>query len=63
MPNPMQLFGNILGKAQLEGTGCWRQFKDWFNYRLIEDLDALKQSLREAVAEIQEPTLWNYLCP
>ena len=43
--------------------GCWRQVKDWFNYRLIEDLDALKQSLGEAIAEIQEPTLWNYLCP
>ena len=43
--------------------GCWRQVKDWFNYRLIEDLDALKQSLGEAIAEIQEPILWNYLCP
>ena len=43
--------------------GCWRQVKDWFNYRLIEDLDALKRSLGEAIAEIQEPILWNYLCP
>jgi hypothetical protein len=43
--------------------GCWRQIKDWFNYRLIEDLDALRQSLGEAIAEIQEPILWNYLCP
>ena len=40
--------------------GCWRQVKDWFNYRLIEDIDALKQSLGEATDEIQEPILWNY---
>jgi len=43
--------------------GCWSQVKDWFNYRLIEDLDGLKQSLGEALAEIHEPIVWNYLCP
>ena len=43
--------------------GCWNQVKDWYNYRLIEDLDALKQSLRDAITEIHEPVVWNYLCP
>ena len=43
--------------------GCWKQVTDWFNYRLIEDLDALKQQLGEAVADINEPNVWNYLCP
>jgi hypothetical protein len=43
--------------------GCWNQVKDWYNYRLIKDLDALKQSLRDAITEIHEPVVWNYLCP
>lgn len=43
--------------------GCWNQVKDWFNYRLIEDLDALKQRLGDAITEITEPHIWNYLCP
>lgn len=42
---------------------CWNQLDDWFNYRLIEDLDELKTTLLDALYEIDEPNLFNYLLP
>lgn len=41
---------------------CWDQVKEWFNYRLIDDLEELEQALLDALAEINEPGIWNYLC-
>lgn len=42
---------------------CWKQVGTWYKYRLIEDLKELKQSLSRALSQIDEPNLFNYLCP
>jgi len=40
---------------------CWNQVDDWFTYRLIDDLDELKETLQTALSEIDEPNLFKYL--
>lgn len=42
---------------------CWNQLKSWYNYRLIEDLDQLEQTLQNGLAEIENPDIFSYLCP
>jgi hypothetical protein len=42
---------------------CWNQFKDWFKYRLIEDLPTLKQTLPTAFTTIPEPDIIGHICP
>lgn len=42
---------------------CWNQLDEWFNYRLIEDIETLKAELLVALDEISEPNLFNYLLP
>jgi hypothetical protein len=42
---------------------CWNQFKDWFKYRLIEDLPELKQTISTAFTTIAEPNIIDYICP
>ncbi|AKH96618.1 transposase [Halanaeroarchaeum sulfurireducens] len=42
---------------------CWNQLEDWFNYRLVEDLDQLKSMLLNAFPSIDPPQISNYLCP
>lgn len=42
---------------------CWNQFKSWYKYRFIEDLDALKGTLSSAFAAIDEPDILDYIYP
>lgn len=42
---------------------CWNQFKDWFKYRLIEDLPTLKQTLATDVTTIYESDILGHICP
>lgn len=42
---------------------CWNQLEDWFNYRLVEDIDQLKSMLLNAFPRIDPPKISNYLCP
>ncbi len=42
---------------------CWNQFKSWYRYRFIEDLETLKGTLSSAFASINEPDILNYICP
>jgi hypothetical protein len=42
---------------------CWNQFKDWFKYRLIEDLSELKQTIATAFPTITEPDIIDHICP
>lgn len=43
--------------------GCWDQLNEWFKHRLIPDLPTLKQYLATGILQIDEPNIWNYLCP
>lgn len=43
--------------------GCWNQLESWFNYRLVQDLDQLKDLLQTALSTIDPPDISNYLCP
>lgn len=42
---------------------CWNQLDEWFNHLLIEDLEQLQAELRVALAELNEPNVFNYLLP
>ena len=42
---------------------CWNQLDEWFNYRLIDDLDQLQAELRVALGELSVPNVFNYLLP
>lgn len=42
---------------------CWNQLDEWFNHRLIEDLEHLQAELRMALKELSEPNVFNYLLP
>ena len=41
---------------------CWNQFKSWYRYRFIEDLETLKGTLSSAFALINEPNILNDIC-
>lgn len=43
--------------------GYWDRLQEWFKYRLVPDLSTLKQLLRRALPAIDEPNIWQYLCP
>jgi transposase len=43
--------------------GCWDQLKEWLKHRLLPDLSTVKQRLASGIPQIDEPTIWNYLCP
>jgi len=42
---------------------CWIQLDEWFNHRLIEDLDHLQDESKTALAALSEPNVFNYLLP
>lgn len=43
--------------------GCWDRLQGWFKHRFIPDLPTLKRHLRRGLPTIDEPNIWNYLCP
>lgn len=42
---------------------CWNQFKAWYKYRFIEDMETLKRTLSSAFASITEPDILEYMAP
>jgi hypothetical protein len=42
---------------------CWNQLEAWSNYRLVRDLDQLKEMLQTAFPTIKTPVISNYICP
>ena len=43
--------------------GCWDRLNEWFKHRLIPDLATLKQQIQRGLPTVDEPNIWNYLCP
>ena len=43
--------------------GCWDRLKEWFKHRLVPDLPALKAQIQRGLPTVEEPNIWNYLCP
>ena len=43
--------------------GCWDHLQEWFKHRLIPDLSTLNQQLQRGLPTVDEPNIWNYLCP
>jgi len=43
--------------------GCWNQLQEWFKHRLIPDIKSIKQHFLTGIEQINEPNIWNYLCP
>jgi hypothetical protein len=43
--------------------GCWDRLQDWFKHRFVPDLPALKQQIQRGLPTVDEPNIWNYLCP
>jgi len=43
--------------------GCWDRLKEWFKHRLVLDLQALKTEIQRGLPTVEEPNIWNYLCP
>jgi hypothetical protein len=43
--------------------GCWDRLNEWFKHRLIPDLATLKQQIQRGLSTVDEPNIWNYLCP
>lgn len=43
--------------------GCWDRLNEWFKHRLIPDLSMLKQQIQRGLETVDEPNIWNYLCP
>jgi len=43
--------------------GCWDRLKEWFKHRLVPDLPTLKAQLQRGLPTVEEPNIWNYLCP
>lgn len=43
--------------------GCWDRLNKWFKHRLIPGPPTLKQKIQQAILTVNEPHLWNYLCP
>jgi hypothetical protein len=43
--------------------GCWDRLQEWFKYRFVPDIPMLKQQLQRGISTIEEPNIWNYLCP
>lgn len=41
---------------------CWNQLQEWFKYRFVEDVAALKRTLVEGIRALDEPSVWSYLC-
>lgn len=42
---------------------CWNQLQAWYNVRLIQNIDELEQTLSRGLSEIDNPDIFNYLCP
>ncbi len=36
---------------------------EWFKHRLIPNLTTLKQQIQRGLPTVDEPNIWNYLCP
>lgn len=43
--------------------GYWQRLNDWFKFKLIDDMDEMKNELLTALDEIQEPEIFEYICP
>lgn len=43
--------------------GCWDRLKEWFEHRLVPDLPTLKEQIQRGFPTVEEPKIWNYLCP
>jgi transposase len=43
--------------------GCWDRLQEWFKHRLVPDLPTLKQQIQRGLPTVEEPNIWNYLCP
>ena len=43
--------------------GCWDRLNEWFKHRLIPDLSSLKEQIQRGLRIVDEPNIWNYLCP
>ena len=43
--------------------GCWDRLSEWFKHRLIPDLSSLKEQTQRGLRTVDEPNIWNYLCP
>lgn len=43
--------------------GCWDRLQEWFKHRPVPAFSTLKQQILRGLPTVEEPNIWNYLCP